>query len=41
VDLDAVAAQLQTEAKASFNDSWNDLLKVVKEKSKALKGAAA
>jgi transaldolase len=41
VDIDAVAAQLQTEAKASFNDSWTDLLKVIGEKSKALKGAAA
>jgi transaldolase len=40
-DLDALAAQLQSEAKKSFNDSWEHLMKVVDEKSHALKGEAA
>jgi len=41
VDMAAVAQQLQIDAKKSFNDSWDDLLKVIDEKSHILKDAAA
>jgi transaldolase len=37
VDIDALAAQLQQEGAKSFDDSWNELLKVIETKSAALK----
>jgi transaldolase len=36
VDVDALAAQLQSEGAKSFVDSWNDLMKVIASKSAAL-----
>ena len=36
IDLDALAAQLQTEGAASFVKSWNELLGVIASKSAAL-----
>jgi transaldolase len=37
VDIDALAAQLQTEGAKSFVDSWNELMGVIESKSAALK----
>jgi len=40
IDIDALAAQLQTEGAKAFTDSWNDLMKVIESKSMVLaKGA--
>ena len=39
VDVDALAAQLQSEGARSFVDSWNDLMKVIASKSAALQTA--
>jgi transaldolase len=36
VDLDALAASLQSEGAKSFDDSWSDLLKAIETKSHAL-----
>jgi transaldolase len=36
VDLDALAADLQSEGAKSFDDSWSDLLKAIETKSHAL-----
>ena len=37
VDVDALAAQLQSEGAKSFVDSWNELMAVIESKSAALK----
>ena len=37
IDIDALAAQLQTEGAKSFVDSWNELMGVIESKSAALK----
>jgi transaldolase len=37
VDIDALAAQLQSEGAKSFVDSWNELMAVIESKSAALK----
>ncbi len=37
IDVDALAAQLQTEGAKSFVDSWNELMGVIESKSAALK----
>jgi transaldolase len=39
VDIDALAAQLQSEGAKSFVDSWNDLMGVIASKSAALQTA--
>ena len=39
VDVDALAAQLQSEGAKSFVDSWNDLMNVIASKSAALQTA--
>ena len=39
IDIDALAAQLQSEGAKSFDDSWNDLMKVIDSKSAALQTA--
>jgi len=39
IDIDALAAQLQSEGAKSFDDSWNDLMKVIESKSSALQTA--
>ncbi len=39
VDIDAVAATLQTEGASSFVKSWNDLMSVLASKSETLKAA--
>ena len=36
VDVDALAAQLQTEGAKAFSDSWNELMKVIESKSMVL-----
>jgi transaldolase len=36
VDVDALAAQLQTEGANAFSDSWNELMKVIESKSVVL-----
>jgi transaldolase len=36
VDLDELAADLQSEGAKSFDDSWSDLLKAIETKSHAL-----
>ena len=36
VDLDALAAELQSEGAKAFDESWNDLMKVIASKSAAL-----
>jgi len=36
VDVDALAAQLQTEGATAFSDSWNELMKVIESKSVVL-----
>jgi transaldolase len=36
VDIDALAAKLQSDAAKSFVDSWQDLLKAIEAKSKVL-----
>jgi transaldolase len=36
IDIDALAAQLQSEGAKSFDDSWNDLMKVIESKSSTL-----
>jgi transaldolase len=36
IDLDALGKRLQDEGAASFVASWNDLLRVIAERSKAL-----
>jgi transaldolase len=36
VDVDALAAQLQTEGAKAFSDSWNELMKVIESKSVVL-----
>ena len=36
IDIDALAAQLQTEGAASFVKSWNDLMEVITSKSATL-----
>jgi transaldolase len=41
IDVDALARQLQEEGAKSFVQSWNDLMKVIQEKSAALQGAGA
>jgi transaldolase len=41
VDVDALAAQLQTDGAKSFVSSWNELLAVIDSKSAALKKAIA
>jgi transaldolase len=41
IDIDALAAQLQTEGATSFVQSWNDLLALITAKSADLKRAAA
>ncbi len=40
VDVDALAAQLQSEGAKSFVDSWKDLLRVIESKSAVLKKTA-
>ena len=40
VDVDALAAQLQTEGAKAFSKSWNDLMDVIASKTEALKMAA-
>jgi transaldolase len=40
IDIDALAAQLQSEGTKSFDDSWNELLTVIESKSAALKKTA-
>ena len=40
VDVDALAARLQSEGAKSFDDSWNELLKVIESKSAVLKKTA-
>ena len=40
VDVDALAAQLQTEGAKSFSKSWNDLMEVIASKTEALRMAA-
>jgi len=39
IDVDALAAQLQSEGAKSFDDSWNDLMKVIASKSAVLQAA--
>jgi transaldolase len=39
IDVDALAAHLQLEGAKSFDDSWNDLIKVIASKSAALQAA--
>jgi transaldolase len=39
IDIDALAAQLQSEGARAFDDSWNDLTKVIASKSAALQTA--
>jgi transaldolase len=39
IDVDALAAQLQSEGAKSFDDSWNDLMKVIASKSAVLQEA--
>ena len=41
IDVDALAAQLQTEGAKSFVDSWTDLMAVISSKSVALEKTAA
>ena len=41
VDVDALAAELQSEGAKSFVDSWNELMKVIESRSAALKVAVA
>ena len=36
IDLDALAAELQSEGAKSFDESWSDLLKAIETKSLAL-----
>jgi len=36
IDVDALAAQLQTEGAKAFSDSWNELMKVIESKSMVL-----
>ena len=40
VDLDALAAQLQSEGADAFSKSWNDLMGVIASKAEALRMAA-
>jgi transaldolase len=40
VDVDALAAQLQSEGAEAFSKSWNDLMKVIASKTEALRIAA-
>src|ERR1035438_2384958 len=40
VDVDTLAAQLQTEGAKSFSKSWNDLMEVIASKTEALRMAA-
>ena len=40
VDVDALAAQLQTEGATAFSKSWNDLMDVIASKTEALRMAA-
>jgi transaldolase len=40
IDVDALAAQLQTEGAKAFVDSWNELLRVIESKSAVLKKTA-
>ena len=39
IDVDTLAAQLQSEGAKAFDDSWNDLMKVIESKSSALQTA--
>jgi transaldolase len=39
IDIDALAGQLQSEGAKAFDDSWNDLMKVIASKSSALQTA--
>ena len=39
IDLDALAAQLQSDGDEAFDKSWNDLMACIKSKSEALKDA--
>jgi transaldolase len=39
IDVDALSAQLQSEGAKAFDDSWNDLMKVIASKSAALQAA--
>ncbi len=40
VDIDALAAKLQSDGAKSFDDSWNELLSVIESKSATLKKSA-
>jgi len=40
IDIDALAAKLQTDGAKSFVDSWNELMSVIAAKSAALNKAA-
>jgi hypothetical protein len=40
VDVDALAAQLQSDGAKAFVDSWNELLRVIESKSAVLKKTA-
>jgi transaldolase len=40
IDVDALAAQLQTEGANAFSKSWNDLMEVIASKTEALRMAA-
>ena len=39
IDIDALAAQLQSDGAKAFDASWNDLMKVIASKSSALQTA--
>jgi transaldolase len=39
IDLDALAAQLQSDGAEAFDKSWNDLMACIKSKSEALRDA--
>jgi transaldolase len=41
IDVDALAAQLQTEGAESFVKSWNDLIAVISSKSASLDKSTA
>jgi transaldolase len=40
MDVDALAAQLQSEGAKAFSKSWNDLMEVIASKAAALRMAA-
>ena len=39
IDIDALAAQLQSDGAKAFDASWNDLMKVIASRSSALQTA--